>query len=67
MYFGAFVTIGARRVSGVLGGREDTLRLVTLPLIGIFVIFFFYLLATFFNRRDVHGVHSAAGLVVTYG
>ena len=50
-------------VSGVMAGRGDTLELVNLLLIDIFVIF---LLAPFFNRRGVHGVHSAAGLVVTF-
>ena len=34
-----------------------------LALIGILVIFF---IRDIFNCRGVHGVHSAAGLVVTY-
>ena len=42
------------------------LKLVTLPLIGIFVIFFF-LLATFSTAGVFKGyIHSAAELVVTY-
>ena len=51
-------------VSGVVVGGEHILELVTLPLIDIFAILF--LLATFFNRRGVRGVHSAVELVVTY-
>ena len=46
-------------VSEVLAGRADTLRLVTLPVIRIFVIFF---PRDIFQTLGAHGVHSAAGL-----
>ena len=50
-----------------MAGREDT-ELAALHLINIFVIFF--LLASFFNRRGVHGVHfggGAGGAVCLHG
>ena len=64
VYFGAFVTIGARRLcpESWLGERTRWSWLLCIKSASVI----FFLLATFFNRGGVHGVHSAAGLVVTY-
>ena len=46
------------RVSGALAGREDTLRLATLPNRYLCDLF---LLEIFFNRTDIHGLTLDSG------
>ena len=63
MWFGAFVTVGARRLCREFWLARDTLELVNLLLIDFLLIFF---ITPFSNGRGVHGYTSAAGLVVMY-
>ena len=64
MYFGAFVTIVHDACARSLGWERGHVAVVYFAFNGYLCDS--YLLASFFNRRGVHGVHSVAGLVVTY-